>query len=609
MLETKNLHNVLNKQRWLIVNKQLLAKMLSEYMYEEMIQPRALHEEDGNIEFKLSVSKDKDYRYFAKKRLFDSFDVTWESIEVWEENECREPKSAIEFLLDIKPLIGMASETAGHLIKELNHTLLADAHLLGRDLKSSDELIYEDYALLEGHMTGHPWITYNKGRIGFGYDDYLEFAPEHQKEVQLLWIAVHKNKASFQSIMELNFETLLAEELDVKEKKQFEKILEDHDAVPSDYYFMPLHEWQWKNIIVQLFAEELANGEIVPLGKGVDAYLPQQSIRTFVNRTNKDKHHVKLPISILNTLVHRGLPAERTLIAPKITEFIKSIYKNDTFLKDECRVILPGEIASINVGHSYYEQLENAPYQYLEMLGVIWRESIYTYLEEEEQAITLAALLYVDKNGKPYVKSLIEQSGLSTEEWFENFFRVVMDPLLHYLYQYGTVFSPHGQNTILVLKEQQPHRLAIKDFVDDVNISDQPFPELGGLPDELKTVLRSEPPEGLTQFIFTGLFICHLRYLANVLENHALLPELTFWEKLADSIIEYQERFPHLKERFDLFDLFKPSFKKLCLNRNRMVDYGYGNDENRPHASEFGEVSNALALFQQKSSTISSPRK
>nr|WP_252315508.1 IucA/IucC family protein [Sinobaca sp. H24] len=34
---------------------------------------------------------------------------------------------------------------------------------------------------------------------------------------------------------------------------------------------------------------------IVPLGDGEDLYLPQQSVRTFVNQTDKEKYHVKLP--------------------------------------------------------------------------------------------------------------------------------------------------------------------------------------------------------------------------------------------------------------------------------------------------------------------------
>src|SRR5699024_9107343 len=154
-----------------------------------------------------------------------------------------------------------------------------------------------------------------------------------------------------------------------------------------------------------------------------------------------------------------------------------------------------------------------------EMLGSIWRESIYTYLEEGEKPITLAALLHVDADGTPFISKLIERSGLSVDEWVKRLSDVILPPILHFLYRYGLVFSPPGQNTILVLKDHIPHRLAVKDFVDDVNVSDQPLPELANLSDDLRTVLRSEPPEGLCQFIFTGLFICHFRYLSTLLDK------------------------------------------------------------------------------------------
>ncbi|WP_408010512.1 IucA/IucC family protein [Pseudalkalibacillus sp. A8] len=598
MLYSKEIDQVLNEGVWLEANQNLLAKMLAEYTYEEMIHPNVIGVSEDSNDYELTVTGQKKYRFTANPRMFDSLDIDSQSIEVLIDGSWVKVKSAIEFLLDIQPMIGMSADTAGHLIKELNHTLLADAHLLMKESKTSDELVHEDYSKIEGEMSGHPWITYNKGRIGFGYDDYLAFAPENQQEVKLLWIAVHKDRASFQSVEGLTFEKVIEDELDKAEVSRFEAVLSEKGLKSADYFFMPIHEWQWKNVIIQMFPEDLAMNRIVALGEGDDLYLPQQSIRTFANQTDKKKNHVKVPMSILNTLVYRGLPSERTLIAPRITEFIKGIYEKDPFLNEECRVILPGEIASINYGHPQYEQLKHAPYQYLEMLGVIWRESIYTYLEDGEQAITLAALNHVDKNGKPFVQSLIVQSGLTAEEWMQDFFQTVMDPLLHYLYQYGTVFSPHGQNTILVLKNHKPHRLAVKDFVDDVNISDQPFEELSELTDDLKAVLRSEPPEGLTQFIFTGLFICHLRYLSNVLERNDLMYEQTFWGLLVQSILDYQAKFPELEERFKLFDFFKPQLTKLCLNRNRMVDYGYTEGDDRPHASEFGKVNNGLAQFQ-----------
>ncbi|MDQ7860078.1 IucA/IucC family protein [Peribacillus frigoritolerans] len=116
--------------------------------------------------------------------------------------------------MDIQPLIGMAAETTGHLIKEFHHTLLADLQLLSKPEQDADDLVELDYALLEGEMSGHPWIAYNKGRIGFGYDDYLKFAPENQKEVQLSWIAVHKTRGEFNSVETLSYKQLMENELD-----------------------------------------------------------------------------------------------------------------------------------------------------------------------------------------------------------------------------------------------------------------------------------------------------------------------------------------------------------------------------------------------------------
>jgi siderophore synthetase component len=63
---------------------------------------------------------------------------------------------------------------------------------------------------------------------------------------------------------------------------------------------------------------------------------------------------------------------------------------------------------------------------------------------------------------------------------------------------------------------------------------------------------------------------------------------------MREEILLYQQRFPHLQERYQLFDLLRPTFTKLTLNRNRMFDYGYEDDDDRPHASEFGVVTNAL---------------
>lgn len=584
--------HMLTEGAWKEVDRQLLAKMLQEFMYEGIITPILLSETEGIQYREWTDKKGKVYRFQTQPRMFDSWNVLPGTIEILPELENDFPLS-LSLLLSIKQEGKMTGTTGGHLVKEYLNTMVADTHLL-HSSKRSEELAEMDYAELEGEMKGHPWITYNKGRIGFGYNDYVNYAPEKKNKVQLSWIAVHKNLGTFHSVSGLEYESLLEQELDEMTRHSFAKRLARLGMLENEYYFMPIHIWQWENVVVTMFSNEIANKEIIPLGEGPDQYLPQQSVRTFVNVTNRDKFHVKLPMSILNTLVYRGLPSERTVIAPEVTAFMKSILENDSFLKEECRLGLLGEVATMNVNHRTFMNLAGAPYQYLEMLGVVWRESVYEQLQDGEQAITLAALLHVDHEGTPFVTKLIEKSGLTVESWVRKLGAAILPPLLHYLYQYGTVFSPHGQNTVLILKDYAPERIIMKDFVDDVNISDQPLAELSGLSPQLKEVLRSEAPEGLTQFILTGLFICHFRYLSNILEMNEQFNESQFWNIIREEILSYQKRFSHLEERFKLFDLLRPTFTKLTLNRNRMFDYGYEDGDDRPHASEYGTVTNAL---------------
>ncbi|WP_205672344.1 IucA/IucC family siderophore biosynthesis protein [Ammoniphilus sp. YIM 78166] len=606
MQNMKELRDALKPEIWEEAGVRLLTKMLSEFMYEDIIHPEVMEVKGKRKVYRLELKAEErvEYQFEAEDRLMDSYHVYPETILRYAEGKWETAVDPLQFILDIQETVGMKPLTTGHLIKEYNNTLLADAHILAKKQKQELDLAELDYAELEGEMEGHPWITYNKGRIGFSYPDYLAYAPEQKKPVQLFWVAVHHDFASYQAVAGLNHEKLVHQELGEEQVRLFKEELETQGLNHAEYFFLPVHRWQWENILVPFFPGELAKKAMVPLGAGLDIYLPQQSVRTFVNLSHKEKHHVKLPMSILNTLVYRGLPGERTVVAPTITEYIHSIRDNDPFLRDECRVILPGEVASINFDHPYYSKLKGAPYQYLEMLGCIWRESIYSFLEEGEQAITLASLLHVDGKGKPFIASLMERSGLRPEAWVEKLFQVVMPPLLHYLYQYGTVFSPHGQNTVLILKDAAPHRLAMKDFVDDVNVSQEPLPELQSLPEALKPVLRSEAPEGLCQFIFTGLFVCHLRYLADILHTYYEYSEVEFWKQLRESIEHYQARFPQLQDRFRLFDLLKPSFTKLCLNRNRMIDYGYDDDDDRPHASEFGQVRNPLHAVSVKAGSL-----
>lgn len=86
--------------------------------------------------------------------------------------------------------------------------------------------------------------------------------------MQLDWIAVSKDKGTFHSIEEVDYEQLIKDEIGLNAWEMFNQNLSRAGVEPEEYFFMPVHEWQWNHMIVAQFAEELAEQNIIYLGKG-----------------------------------------------------------------------------------------------------------------------------------------------------------------------------------------------------------------------------------------------------------------------------------------------------------------------------------------------------
>ncbi len=584
--------DVLTGDRWTLAGARLVEKLLAEFLYEELLAAEPLAGRPGHHQVRLADGVT--YTFAATRRLFDGWRVERGSVRRRDGGGQVPATDPVGLLLDLRAGAGITAATAAHLIRELRWTQVADAHLATGGRRAA-ELLDLDHHAIEGEMGGHPWIVPNKGRLGFGYADYLRYAPERRTPVRLHWLAARTSIASYQAVGRLPQQRLLAGELDPATVAAFTATLERAGADPGDYLWFPVHDWQWEHMVVPLFAPSLAAGDLLVLGEAPDAYLPQQSIRTLTNLSCPRRHHLKLPMSILNTLVWRGLPTERTVAAPAVTEFLTGIVAADPFLHADRRLVLLGEVASVAVPHPAYEALPGVPYQYRELLGCIWRESLHGRLDPGERAMNMAALLHRDRHGTPVVAALVERSGLPASAWLASLFEAVLPPLLHVLYRYGTVFSPHGENAILLHRDGVPTRLAVKDFVDDVNVSDQPLPELrAALRPEEAQVLLAEPPEWLCQFLWASLFVGHFRYLADLVEEHLGVDERRFWSLVRSAILGYQDGYPELADRFKTFDLLAPRFAKICLNRNRLLQDGYADRPERPHAATHGTVRNAL---------------
>ena len=565
-----------NQKQWRLAGQRLIEMAIAEFLYEEIIQVTDLK----NNRYQLMLD-DQTYTFKAQNYLLGHWQIEEGSVRELSVAEDLPAWNLHTFIRAFSNQTEVKPFTKAYLIKEMNNTWLAEAHLFDERRLSSAAALTASHHKIEGMLRGHPWLIMSKGRMGFGYDDYLSAAPELSPTVKVLWLAVHRDLAEFRSTEEWQAGTLYQYELSVEELANFEQKLHERGCSCRDFFLIPVHAWQWHQWLVPTYANEIVDQRIIELGVGQDDYVPMQSIRTLCNISQPERHYVKLPVSIFNTAVYRGLPSKRNLAAPAVTAWLKQIQSQDPDLK-QSGVAFLGEVATLTIHQPCFDQIEGVPYQFKELFGCLWRESVDPLIGTGEQALSQAALLHRDINGQSILAVLIQASGLSPLQWLKRFAEVSVTPLLICLYKYGLAFSPHGENTMLIHANGVPQKMVLKDFIDDVNLVDEDFPELASLPIEGQILLR-HPAHELSHFIFTGLFMVHYRYICNVfLQDYPEHSEVEFWQTISSVIDAFHQAHPELAERIEKFAMFKAEFEKICLNRVRLFTTSYNDEAERP---------------------------
>ena len=565
-----------NQKQWRLAGQRLIEMAIAEFLYEEIIQ--VTHLKDNRYQLTLD---DQTYTFKAQNYLLGHWQVEEGSVRELSVVEDLPAWNLHTFIRAFSNQTEVKPFTKAYLIKEMNNTWLAEAHLFDESRLSSEAALTASHHEIEGMLRGHPWLIMSKGRMGFGYDDYLNAAPELSPTVKVLWLAVHRDLAEFRSTEEWQAGRLYQHELSAEELANFEQKLHERGCSCRDYFLIPVHAWQWHQWLVPTYANEIVDQRIIELGVGQDDYVPMQSIRTLCNISQPERHYVKLPVSIFNTAVYRGLPSKRNIAAPAVTAWLKQIQSQDPDLK-QSGVAFLGEVATLTIHQPCFDQIEGAPYQFKELFGCLWRESVDPVIGTGEQALSQAALLHRDINGQSILAVLIQASGLSPLQWLKRFAEVSVTPLLICLYKYGLAFSPHGENTMLIHANGVPQKMVLKDFIDDVNLVDEDFPELASLPIEGQILLR-HPAHELSHFIFTGLFMVHYRYICNVfLQDYPEHSEVEFWQTISLVIDTFHQAHPELAERIEKFAMFRAEFEKICLNRVRLFTTSYNDEAERP---------------------------
>lgn len=568
-------------QSWRRAGELVVHKMLGELSYEGLFEPVP---DAGGWLLELPAAG---YRFRARRGAFESWHVEPGSA-TRDGHPATDPRTLV---VDARERLGLTGLRLADVLAELTATVTNEAARLDR-APTAAELVAMDYDTADGHLTGHPRLVLNKGRVGFSARDRAEYAPEAGREFPLRWFAVHRDHATFRCVAELTEETLLAEELGDRLAE-----LRAPLATPRDYVLVPVHPWQADEIVGTLYAVELATGIVVPLGDGADRYRPHQTIRTLANATRPDRRDVKTAVSVRNTLVYRGLAQAATLAAPSVTTWLRDLSAADPLLSEEYRFELLGEVASVSVRHPLFGHLDELPYRFHETLGALWREPIAARLGPGERAISFAALPYRGPDGESVLAHLVRSSASDLDAWLGRVLDLLLTPLLHWLLRYGVGFCPHGQNLILITDGHgTPLRVAIKDFAQGVDLMDEELPEYAALAPEANADMLRWAPHLLAQSLFSSVFAGQLRFWAEVLYDELGHPRPRLWEQVRAIVGRYRDEHPDLAARFDACRLFAPDVERVTLNREHLAGQGFDKvDRDDEFDVRYGRAANPLA--------------
>ncbi|MET9729760.1 IucA/IucC family siderophore biosynthesis protein [Streptomyces sp. NPDC006458] len=548
----------LTPEHWDLANRQLIRKALAEFAHERLLTP----EPDGESYAVRSDDGLTSYRFAAVRRALDHWQIDADSISRHRDG-AELPLAALDFFIEFKDALGLSDEILPVYLEEISSTLSGTCYKLTKPQLPSSVLARSGFQAIETGMTeGHPCFVANNGRLGFGIHEYLSYAPETASPVRLVWLAAHRSRAAFTAGAGIEYESFVRQELGEETVERFERQLTDRGLDPADYLLIPVHPWQWWNKLTVTFAAEVARGHLVCLGEGEDEYLAQQSIRTFFNASQPEKHYVKTALSVINMGFMRGLSAAYMEATPAINDWLAQLIDNDPVLKSTGLTIIR-ERAAVGYRHLEYERATDRYSPYRKMLAALWRESPVASLQDGESLATMASLLHVDHEGRGLAAALIEQSGLAPVEWLRRYLRAYYVPLLHSFYAYDLAYMPHGENTILVLRDGVVQRAIYKDIAEEIVVMD---PD-AVLPPEVTRIRVEVPEDQKLLSVFTDVFDCFFRFLAANLAAEDVLEEDGFWRTVAEVTREYQETTPELADRFRQYDMFAPEFILSCLNR------------------------------------------
>ena len=323
-MQPTDYQNLIDSPAYRQASRRVLRQLLEALLFEDAVPNYEWQGETLTLPGRRADGTPVSYQCQAQRTF--SFGRVRITTPLQRNNNCviEEASDPALFLAEIAPWLDADEVRLSQFAAELLATQIKDA----QTLHARDNMILRDadYDTVEARLTdSHPYHPSYKSRLGFTLNDNGAYAPEFAPAVTPLLLAVRRDRSRWAVSDTLGQGVAAHSLLGEADGQRFCDELTRRGLRPEDYLPLPVHPWQWDEVILPGYHQALARGELLPIGPLADHYLPQQSIRTLSNLSDCRRLSLKLAMSLVNTSTSRVLAPHTVQNAPLISDWLSSI--------------------------------------------------------------------------------------------------------------------------------------------------------------------------------------------------------------------------------------------------------------------------------------------
>ncbi len=403
-------------------------------------------------------------------------------------------------------------------------------------IEAEDSYLRSEQAVVEGHPL-HPGAKLRKGMTP---ETTINYSSEFNNVIGLKFILIHKDIAKVETLSKNYNETLY----DLFEGLYSEVLREVGSEHIDTYYVMVIHPWQYNEVLINQYDNELKEKRIIPIHYQLD-YHAGLSFRTLMPKLPITSPHIKLSTNVHITGEIRTLSEQTTINGPQITKILNDIKHSDTLFHN-----IAGDTIDEIAGIHFFKTEDPHDIQTIrsEQLGSLFRTNIYDIIDNNTTPMIPSSLVanYVYNYETP-INTLIKKYAqthafVSYKEacitWIEQYSQALIDITLPLYIKYGIALEAHLQNTIATFNSDGSlNKLYVRDFeglrIDEVYLNHmgyrtQNFHE--------KSLILTNQPQTVFNKVFYSSIQNHLGELICTLAKSSAIDDLeqSIWSNVSD---------------------------------------------------------------------------